>query len=141
MSEYTHITIFNGTPYDFIKGAHQSYQMDDWDSAFPNTIPSGGSARLQVSFQHPFLHYASSDSGEQVYILTDVPGSFKITGNNDGACHLKLDATNLHDQAHQQNPPLGVFDMGWKEDSELYCWIAGRSDGYIVRHWWLDEQA
>lgn len=138
MSEYTHFTIINGTPYDFIRGSHTSYHMDDWDSAYPNVIPSGTSARLQLSFQKPWGTDWNDDRGEQVYTLSDVPGSFKITGDRfDNAFRLGLDPTNLQSDGYTHEQSF----VGWKENSELYWWIAGRSNGYILRTWWLTDQA
>ena len=137
MSQYSHLTIINGTAYDFIKGYHHSCQMDDWDSAFPDTILSGNKARVGVSFQNPFIGSWRNDGGEQVYSLRGTPGSFEIRGRapNDGY-HLWLDPTNLQNDGHQHQS----VDLGWHKDSELFIWISGSDDGYIIRTWWSRDE-
>lgn len=138
MSQYSHLTIINGTPYDFIKGHHHSYQMDDWDSAFPDTIPCGDKARVGVSFQNPFFYSKHNDAAEQVYNLSGAAGTFEIRGRSpDDGYHLWFDPTNLQNDGHQ-HPPV---DLGWHEDSDLYIWIAGSNDGYIIRTWWAGDEA
>jgi len=138
MAQYSHLTIINGTPYDFIRSAHHSYQMDNWDSAFPEKISSGNSARIQIGFQNPFFGNKHDDGAEQVYLLHNGSSSFVIQARspNDGY-HLQLDPTNLQNDGHSHKP----IDLGWREDTELYIWIAGQNDGYITRTWWLGDQA
>ena len=138
MSQYSHLTIINGTSYDFIKGYHHSYQMDDWDSAFPDTILSGNKARVGISFQDPLFGSWRDDGGEQVYSLRGAAGSFEIRGRSlDDGYHLWVDPTNLQNDGRQHL----AKDMGWHEDSELYIWISGSDDGYIIRTWWSQDES
>jgi hypothetical protein len=141
MSEYSHLTIINGTPYDFIRGPHHSFQMDDWDSAFPEKISSGDSARIQVSFQNPLFHSKHNDAAEQSYWFSGGNGSFEIQGRSpDDGYHLLLDASKMVSPSHpdDHNNPI---DLGWKEDSELYIWISGSNGGFLIRKWWQGDEA
>jgi hypothetical protein len=138
MAQYSHLTIINGTPYDLIRGHHHSCQMDKWDSAFPETITSGASARVEVCFQNPLFGNKHDDGAEQVYLLNHGISSFEIKARSpDDGYHLWLDPTNLRNDGHA-HPPI---DLGWRENSELYLWIAGQNDGYITRAWWLSDEA
>ena len=138
MAQYSHLSIFNGTPYDFVRGDHHSYQMDDWDSAFPDFIKAGSKARIQIGFQNPFFGSKSDDGAEQVYILNGASSSFQILARAPGGeFQLLLNPVNLSNDGHAHAP----VNMGWREDSELYIWVAGRNDGYLVRSWWLGEEA
>jgi hypothetical protein len=141
MAQYSHVTIINGTPNDFIRGPHHSYQMDDWDSAFPDKISSGDSARIQLGFQNPFLRNKHNDEAEQTYSLANASGSFTLQARSpDDGYHLWLDASTMGRQTPQGDSKARV-DMGWKEDSELTIWIAGTSDAVIIRTWWSGDEA
>lgn len=142
MAEYTHLSILNGTPYDFIRGEHHSYQMEDWDANFPDTIKAGSKARLQIAFRKTLLTTWADDSAMQIYTLQDASSRFEIQahGDNefgDNEFHLSLDLGGLSNDGK----PHPFVNMGWHEDSELYIWIAGRNDGYLVRQWWLGDEA
>lgn len=142
MSQMGIITIINGKPHDFIRGHHHSYQMNDWDSAFPETIPRGESASKTIWFENPWVGDKKDDAGEQIYTLDGTTSSFEIRGRSpvDGV-HLQLLTTNLLKDAQSLETSLGWQDSSALEISELYLWIAGQDDAYIMRHWWRDEQA
>lgn len=141
MAEYSHLSIFNGTPYDFIRGDHSSYQMEDWDNNFPNVIQAGAKARIQVAFRKTWFTTWSDDSAKQIYCLQGASSRFEIQAHGDShgdnLFYLSLDTSGLSNDGHAH----ATVNMGWHEDSELYIWVAGRNDGYLVRSWWLGDEA
>ena len=137
MAEYSHLSILNGTPYDFIRGEHSSYQMEDWDTGFPDSIKAGTKARIQIAFRKTWFTTWSDDSARQTYHLQGAGSLFEIQAHGDGGFHLSLDPSGLNNDGHAH----ATVNMGWREDSELYIWVAGRNDGYLVRSWWLGDEA
>ena len=137
MAYYSHLTIINSTPYKLIRDHHHSYQMDDWDSAFPNVIVSGSSTRIQIGFQSPLFGNWQNDGAEQVYLLENSASSFELQARASDGYHLWLDPTNMSNDGQRHDR----IDMGWFENSELYIWIAGSNEGYLIRKWWLSDEA
>lgn len=138
MASYTHLTIVNGTTYDFVRGSHHSYQMDDWDTAFPEYIPSGRIARVQIRFQNPPFGSKYDDGAEQVYELNN--GRGRLMGQlalearvPSSGYHLQLATGGL---VVPGGPVYATIPIGFKEDSEGYLWISGNQNGYVFKAFW-----
>ncbi|KAI0766796.1 PLC-like phosphodiesterase [Irpex lacteus] len=126
MGEDSTFTLINATAYDWHRTAQQSYQMDKWN--FPETIPAGTTAKVEVEFDENVFHNKSHDGGEVFYSLSGTPATFQLQARAPKG-KFKLQAY-LDGLSTVNNPQGSTIDLGWNEDGVTPFILSGTVDKF-----------
>lgn len=126
MGQGGHITLVNGTPYDWTRTNLHSYQMNAW--SFPERIAAGTTATVYVEWDQGIFDTQSDDAGEANYALSGTPYTFEIRARAKDGFNLSAAFTNLSTSG---NTTGSTLDLGWIHDGTVAFVLAGDASGFI----------
>jgi hypothetical protein len=119
-----HITLVNGTPYDWKNTESSSTDLNHW--SFPD-IPAFSSTTVYVEFEATFFadNY-NSGNAHVTYILGDTGLDFKInaSANSDNA-DLNVELTNISTDFREKG---SVLDLGWQHNGYVEFILSGTAE-------------
>lgn len=125
MGQSGHITLVNGTKYDWKKTYTHEYQMNSWK--FPDVIPAGTSVSLKVEFSQAIFKSQSDDAGEVRYSLDGTRHGFEVQARGkDGFC-LQVKLTNIETPG---NPQDSTIKLGWNHDGSVNFILSGEEGNF-----------
>ncbi len=118
------LKIINASPYTLQLTHLHSYQMNSWDSQFPQSISPGQCPRLYIEWSEGFFETWTDDGGEARYNIagTAPVRHFEIQARWPPypGRHLQVDWQNtVQDPEFFPQPFPQVVDLGWQHDGTV----------------------
>ncbi|KAI0696458.1 PLC-like phosphodiesterase [Cytidiella melzeri] len=124
MGQGSTFALINGTAYDWLRTALNSYRMDKWD--FPESIPAGTTANVWLEFDESIFHDKSDDAGSVQYTLSGTSATFQLWARAPGRKYtLQADLDGI---ATTNNAQGSTINLGWTDNGVTPFILSGTLD-------------
>ncbi|MFC3160618.1 Phosphatidylinositol-specific phospholipase C, X domain [Chryseobacterium arachidis] len=111
MGQGARILLTNKTPYTWKKTFHESYQMAEWNSHFPETIAPGTSVYIYTEFEEGVFITETDDNGTIEYTFEETGESFRVLAGYKDEGNIRIYFNNLQTL---QNTKDSIITIGSK---------------------------
>lgn len=125
MGQGGHITLVNGTRYDWNRTYIHQYQMNSW--SFPDCIQAGTSIVVYVEWDGDVFSSTSDDAGEATYTLGETDLNFQVQARASSGFTLQIAFENL---ATPGNPQGSILNLGWNHDGYVNFILSGQEGNF-----------
>ncbi len=126
-----HVTLVNGTPYDWVRYRHNPDDMESWN--FPERIMAGSTVRIYIEFDAWYY----SDSAKSGYSFEGTGDKFDIyveetTRGKNLQVWFLLNSPNTYTHRRQQ--------LGFVHNGDVNLIVMGDHDNYLtsIAYWAMD---
>lgn len=123
------VNLINGTPFKLRRTYSHAYQMNGWDSNWPQEIAPYSVASVYVEFKTGLFVSTGDDSGEASYNLDGTSSSFQVRAIGKGGFHVDVALTDMSTLGNERGKTIPI---GWRHDGAVNFALAGTDAGKLV---------